>query len=96
MKQVLLALNHQIRDFPVEITKKTKKEAFVNQFRAVLKKEKTSVRPPSAVRQCPSPSDSPPTDGPTDHKKLLLTLPLSDIRRPTWGQYSIDNIRTYL
>ena len=37
-------------------------------------------RPPSAVRQCPLPSDSPPTDGPTDHKKLLLTLPLSDVR----------------
>ena len=48
--------------------------------RAVLKRRKTSVRLPSAVRQCPSPSDSPPTDGPSDHKKLLLTLPLSDVR----------------
>ena len=55
------------------------------------KEVKTSVRPPSAVQQCPSPSDSPPTDGPTDHIKLLLTLPLFDVRRPTWGQYSWVN-----
>ena len=51
---------------------------------AVLKRSKNFQ--PSAVRQCPSPSDSPPTDGPSDHNKLLLTLPLSDVRRPTWGQ----------
>ena len=25
-----------------------------------------------------------PSAHPSDHKKLLLTLPLSDIRRPTW------------
>ena len=56
-----------------------------------------SVRPPSAVRQCPLPSDSPLTDGPTDHKKFLLTLPLSDVRRPTWGQYSgVNPIRCLL
>ena len=57
--------------------------------KAVLNEVKTSVRPPTAVRQCPSPSDSPPTDGPTSYKKLLLTLPLSEVPRPTWGQYHI-------
>ena len=54
--------------------------------RAVLKRSK--IFRPSAVRQCPSLSDSPLTDGLSDHKKLLLTLPLSDVRCLTWGQYS--------
>ena len=45
---------------------------------AVLKRSKNFW--PSAVRQCPSPSNSIPTDGPSEHKKLLLTLPLSDVR----------------
>ena len=43
--------------------------------RAVLKRGK-NFRP--SVRR--PPSDYPPTNRPTDHKKLLLTLPLSDVR----------------
>ena len=57
-------------------------------------KEKSKFRP-SAVR-CPTmpsavrlPSDR-QTDRPTDHKKLILTLPLSDVRRLTWGQSYTD------
>ena len=42
----------------------------------LLKKSKNFS--PSAVRHCPSSSALRPP--------LLLTLPLSDIRRPTWGQ----------
>ena len=30
-------------------------------------------------------SFSPPSAHPSDHKKLYMTLPLSDVRRPTWG-----------
>ena len=29
-----------------------------------------------------------PSTHPSDHKKFLLILSLSDVRRPTWGQYS--------
>ena len=48
---------------------------------------KTSIRPPSAVLLRPPPSAfCPPIDRPTNHKKLPLTLPLSDLQRPTWGQ----------
>ena len=46
--------------------------------RAVLKRSQNFR--PSAVRQCPPLSDSPLTDGPTKNKKLLLTLPLSDVQ----------------
>ena len=35
-------------------------------------------------------SRSRPSDRPTDHKKLSLTLPLSDVRCPTWGQSYTD------
>ena len=35
----------------------------------------------------------PLSDHPSDHKKLLLTLPLSDVRPPTWGQsYKVGSI----
>ena len=44
---------------------------------AVLKRSKNFR--PSAVRQCHWPFDSPPTNGPSDHKKLLLTLPMSNV-----------------
>ena len=50
---------------------------------AVLKR---SQKLPSVRRL---PSDSPPTDRPTDHKKLLLTLPLSEVGCPTWDLGSI-------
>ena len=32
----------------------------------------------------------PPSAQPSDHKKLYLTLPLSEVQRPTWGQSSSD------
>ena len=36
---------------------------------------------------------SPPSAHPSAHKKLLLTLPLSDVRPPTWGQsYKVGSI----
>ena len=35
-------------------------------------------------------SFSPPSAHPSGHKKLYLTLPLSDVRRPTWGQSYTD------
>ena len=57
------------------------KLVFENLFTPKGGSKKSKNFRPSAVRQCPSPSDSPPTDGPSDHKKTSPDIAL--VRRPT-------------